>query len=173
MADMDFLIAAREEALKAGNWPRFNAATRLIVEKENETELQIFPAGLQWVAPFVGGQKKWVRIEIDFLTVRSLERQRKQVLEAGLIPFFDLCHNHLDVTFLPKRFFWQDGLVAGVWVVGYLTDTGRAAIARGMRYVSPEWLPTNGFPVRVAANLDEPNMGGLVAEPAFDNCPTT
>src|SRR5260370_16965912 len=68
MADMDFLIAAREEALKAGNWPRFNAATRLIVEKENETELQVFPAGLQWVAPFVGGQKKLVRLENSFLS---------------------------------------------------------------------------------------------------------
>jgi hypothetical protein len=142
------------------------------------TEMMYMPAGVNTITPEKGGIGTPIAVLADRAGAAEVEAQRAALVAKNQKPYFDLGHNNEAASFWPEEFFWKDGDKPGIYARGEFTGSGRAAIeGKDFRQFSPVFHVDNkrGRPARLVNGFKkpnvkvEPNMGGLVNDPAFYN----
>ncbi len=142
-------------------------------------EFMFMPAGTQTInatkgVPGQRGKDITVNVLVDKGTESKLQAQLDAINSRnGDRAYFDFNHDDKEASFWPSRFTWRDQPVAGVYVAGDWSDSGKRAInGKVYRSFSPVFHVDDDSknPARIICNLNaRPNMGGLVNNPAFKN----
>jgi len=136
-------------------------------------EILFLPIGLHSIMPVSGGIGRPIKVQVDPATANSIERQRTLLMAKGKRPYFDFNHEDGPASFWPESFAWKHG--EGVVAKGEWTSRGRNAVeGRDYRAFSPVFHVNNKRedPATVVCKeTADPNMGGLVNNPAFKDLP--
>jgi phage I-like protein len=147
------------------------AAVELPGNATAKGEIPYLPTGIHEITPIAGGIGRPIRVLVDQRAAIAMEERRLAIIAKGKRPFLDLNHDDSAASFRPSKFIWRDG--EGVVCLGAWTGSGKKAVD-GKDYCgfSPVFHVDNkrADPARVIAQLDNlnPNMGGLVNDPAFN-----
>ncbi len=148
------------------------AAVELSDNATDKNEFVYLPIGIHSITPISGGIGKPIKVLVDRQAATVIEERRVALVSKGKRPYMDHDHGESAASFRPSKFIWRDG--EGVVCQGAWTGSGKKAVD-GKDYCgfSPVFFVDNKLadPARVVAKLDNlnPNMGGLVNDPAFNN----
>lgn len=133
--------------------------------------MMYMPGGLQEITPVAGGIGRPMRVLVDAEGARALQRQCVALRARGKRAFFDFNHEDGPASFWPEEFFYSESPEPGIYCRGEWTAAGRASVeGKEWRQFSPVFHVDNkrGNPARIVCReTAEPNMGGLVNDPAF------
>jgi hypothetical protein len=136
-------------------------------------EILFLPIGLHGITPVAGGIGRPIKVKVDQRSADAIEQQRKTFAVNRKRPYFDFNHNDDQASFWPDRFFWRPG--EGVIARGEWSSRGRQAVeGKDYRAFSPVFHVDNkrSDPATVICKEQaDPNMGGLVNNPAFKDLP--
>lgn len=132
--------------------------------------IQYMPPGTSVINAWSEGNPVRRVIHVDRSSAQRLQADleaKQAAADAGEAPrpcgFFD--HEKKAASFLPKRFYWQDGL--GVMLEVDWTNAGRTAVAgRDYSYFSPRFT-ADAEDGTVLGLTDNVEVGSLVNNPAF------
>jgi hypothetical protein len=136
-------------------------------------EILFLPTGVHGITPVAGGIGRPIKVKVGYKTAQVIEEQRAKLHAQGKRPYFDFNHHDDRASFWPKSFIWRQG--DGVVALGEWTATGRQAVeGKDYRAFSPVFHVDNkrADPAEVVCkDQADPNMGGLVNNPAFKDLP--
>ena len=136
-------------------------------------EMMFMPAGSHTITPSQAGKAVKVTVLVTPAGAQELEAQRAALEAKGKRPYFDFNHEDGPASFWPTAFYWKDGPAPGIYCRGEWSDSGRTAVeGKEYRQFSPVFHVDNvrANPAQIVAReLANPNMGGLVNNPAFSN----
>jgi hypothetical protein len=143
------------------------------ISAASKNELLFLPIGLHAITPVAGGIGRPIKVKVNDATAAAIEQQRAIQAGKGKRPYFDFNHEDGPASFWPEAFIWRAG--EGVIAKGEWSRRGRAAVeGKDYRAFSPVFHVDNkrGDPATVVCKGEaEPNMGGLVNNPAFKDLP--
>ncbi len=136
-------------------------------------EILFLPIGLHAITPVAGGIGRPIKVKVGPESAQAIESQRAQLMASGKRPYFDFNHSDDRASFWPNQFIWRPG--EGVIARGEWSDGGKRSVeGRDYRAFSPVFHVDNkraeAATVICKDNAD-PNMGGLVNNPAFKDLP--
>src|SRR5215472_6368506 len=136
-------------------------------------EILFLPIGLHAITPVSGGIGKPIKVHVNEESAVVVENQRRALMASGKRPYFDFNHEDGPASFWPNNFIWRPG--EGVVACGDWSKRGREAVeGRDYRAFSPVFHVDNKrakAALVVFKDSADPNMGGLVNNPAFKNLP--
>jgi hypothetical protein len=136
-------------------------------------EILFLPIGLHAITPVAGGIGRPIKVNVTAAAADAIEAQRARLRAKGKRPYFDFNHEDDAASFWPDSFHWRAG--EGVIAKGEWTRRGREAVeGKDYRAFSPVFHVDNkrAEAARVICKEQaDPNMGGLVNNPAFNNLP--
>jgi hypothetical protein len=143
------------------------------ISPTTRNELLFLPIGLHAITPVAGGIGRPIKVKVDEGSAAAIEKQRRVMAGKRKRPYFDFNHNDDQASFWPEQFFWRQG--EGVIARGEWTRRGREAVeGKDYRAFSPVFHVDNKRAEAAQVICKEhadPNMGGLVNNPAFNNLP--
>jgi len=136
-------------------------------------EILFLPIGLHAITPVSGGIGRPIKVKVGPESAQAIESQRSKLMASGKRPYFDFNHSDDRASFWPNQFIWRPG--EGVIARGEWSDGGKRSVeGRDYRAFSPVFHVDNkraeAATVICKDNAD-PNMGGLVNNPAFKDLP--
>ena len=136
-------------------------------------EILFLPIGLHAITPVAGGIGRPIKVNVGPESAIAIERQHKALMAKGKRPYFDFNHEDGPASFWPETFVWRGG--EGVIAKGEWSRRGKSAVeGKDFRAFSPVFHVDNkradSAQVVCKENAD-PNMGGLVNNPAFKDLP--
>ena len=136
-------------------------------------EILFLPVGMHEITPVMGGIGRPIKVKVDGNAASLMEKQRAGLVAKGKRPYFDFNHEDGPASFWPEMFTWRVG--EGVIAKGEWTARGRNAVeGKDYRAFSPVFHVDNkrSDPATVVCkDTADPNMGGLVNNPAFKDLP--
>ncbi len=137
-------------------------------------EILFLPIGLHAITPVAGGIGRPIKVKVGPESAASIEAQRQKLMDRKTPPYFDFNHTDDAACFWPKTFVWRAG--EGVIARGEWTNRGKNAVeGRDYRAFSPVFHVDNkrsdSGAIVVCKDNADPNMGGLVNNPAFKDLP--
>src|SRR5882724_1948439 len=143
------------------------------IEATATNEILFLPIGLHAITPVSGGIGRPIRVKIDDLAAANIQKQHEVLRASGKRPYFDFNHEDGPASFWPETFVWKQG--EGVIAKGEWTRRGKSAVeGKDFRAFSPVFHVDNkrSDPATVVCKeTADPNMGGLVNNPAFKDLP--
>lgn len=145
--------------------------TAVAVDPTASGVMMYMPGGMQEITPVDGGIGKPIRVLVEAGGANALQGQFRALSAKGKRPFFDFNHEDGPASFWPEEFFWSETPEPGIYAKGEWTSRGREAVeGKEFRQFSPVFHVDNkrANPARIVARAyADPNMGGLVNNPAF------
>ncbi len=136
-------------------------------------EILFLPIGLHAITPVAGGIGRPIKVKVGPESAQAIEAQRSKLMAAGKRPYFDFNHSDDRASFWPNQFVWRPG--EGVIARGEWSDGGKRSVeGRDYRAFSPVFHVDNKraeAAIVVCKENADPNMGGLVNNPAFKDLP--
>jgi len=136
-------------------------------------EILFLPIGLHAITPVHGGIGRPIKVKVDGPSAMAIEKQYAALKAAGKRPYFDFNHEDGPASFWPESFIWRQG--EGIIAKGEWTKRGRDSVeGKDYRAFSPVFHVDNkrSDPATVICKeTADPNMGGLVNNPAFKDLP--
>ncbi len=136
-------------------------------------EILFLPIGLHAITPVAGGIGRPIKVKVGPESAQAIEAQRSKLMADGKRPYFDFNHSDDRASFWPNQFVWRPG--EGVIARGEWSDGGKRSVeGRDYRAFSPVFHVDNKraeAAVVVCKENADPNMGGLVNNPAFKDLP--
>lgn len=150
------------------------AAIEMPVTAAQGNEIVYLPTGLHPITPTKGGIGKAIKVLVTRSAAAEIEKRRAAIVAKGKRPYFDFNHEDGEASFWPTNFFWREG--EGVIAAGDWSGSGRRSVQdKDYCAFSPVFYvdDPHGDPAHVMANEKnfDPNMGGLVNNPAFKDLP--
>jgi hypothetical protein len=147
------------------------AAVELSATARNE--LLFLPIGVHAITPVAGGIGRPIKVKVDERSADAIEQQRRIMAGKGKRPYCDFNHEDGPASFWIESFHWRGS--EGVIAKGEWTARGRSAVeGKDYRAFSPVFHVDNkrSDPATVICKEHaDPNMGGLVNNPAFKDLP--
>src|SRR6266446_7795112 len=147
--------------------------SKLSADATTTNEILFLPIGLHAITPVSGGIGRPIKVKIDNNAASAIQKQHEVLMASGKRPYFDFNHEDGPASFWPESFAWRAG--EGVVAKGEWSARGRNAVeGKDFRAFSPVFHVDNkrSDPATVVCkDTADPNMGGLVNNPAFDNLP--
>jgi hypothetical protein len=136
-------------------------------------EILFLPIGLHEITPVAGGIGRPIKVKVGPEAAIAIEKQRASLMANGKRPYFDFNHDDNRAAFWPKSFIWRNG--EGVIASGEWSQSGKTAVeGKDFRAFSPVFHVDNKraeAAVVICKETADPNMGGLVNNPAFKDLP--
>jgi len=136
-------------------------------------EILFLPIGLHAITPVAGGIGRPIKVKIGPDSAQAIEKQRVALMASGKRPYFDFNHDDNRAAFWPKSFIWRNG--EGVIASGEWSQSGKTAVeGKDFRAFSPVFHVDNKraeAALVICKETADPNMGGLVNNPAFKDLP--
>jgi len=143
------------------------------ISPTSTNEILFLPVGLHAITPVSGGIGRPIKVHISEESAVVVENQRRALMANGKRPYFDFNHEDGPASFWPDSFEWRNG--EGVIAKGDWSKRGREAVeGRDYRAFSPVFHVDNkraDAAQVICKQTADPNMGGLVNNPAFKNLP--
>jgi hypothetical protein len=154
-------------------FPPIECRAAVEISHITSNEVLFLPVGLHEITPVGGGIGRPIKIKIGPEAAQALEEQRTALNANGKRPYFDFNHQDDAACFWPQSFIWRPG--EGVIAKGEWSSRGLTAVeGKDYRAFSPVFHVDNkrANPAKVVCKkLADPNMGGLVNNPAFKDLP--
>lgn len=136
-------------------------------------EILFLPIGLHAITPVAGGIGRPIKVKIGPDSAQAIEKQRAALMASGKRPYFDFNHDDNRAAFWPMSFTWRNG--EGVIASGEWSQSGKTAVeGKDFRAFSPVFHVDNKraeAALVICKETADPNMGGLVNNPAFKDLP--
>ena len=136
-------------------------------------EILFLPIGLHAITPVSGGIGKPIKVKVDQAAAMEINSQFVGLMAKGKRPYFDFNHEDGPAAFWPTSFIWRSG--EGVIATGEWSARGKRSVeGKDYRAFSPVFHVDNkrSDPATVVCKeTADPNMGGLVNNPAFKDLP--
>lgn len=136
-------------------------------------EILFLPIGLHAITPVSGGIGRPIKVKVDQSSAVVIQKQYAALLASGKRAYFDFNHEDGPASFWPESFIWRQG--EGVVAKGEWTSRGKISVeGKDFRAFSPVFHVDNkrSDPATVVCKeTADPNMGGLVNNPAFKDLP--
>jgi phage I-like protein len=136
-------------------------------------EILFLPIGLHAITPISGGIGRPIKVKVDAQSASVMQQQHSKLMAAGKRPYFDFNHEDGPASFWPEQFIWRSG--EGVIARGEWSRRGKTAVeGKDFRAFSPVFHVDNKraeAALVICKDTAEPNMGGLVNNPAFKDLP--
>jgi Mu-like prophage I protein len=136
-------------------------------------EILFLPIGLHAITPVAGGIGRPIKVKIGPESASAIDKQRTILINSGKRPYFDFNHEDGPASFWPETFVWRSG--EGVIARGEWTRRGKDAVeGKDFRAFSPVFHVDNKrseAAIVICKETADPNMGGLVNNPAFKDLP--
>jgi len=136
-------------------------------------EILFLPVGLHAITPVSGGIGRPIKVKVDQASASAIQKQLGLLMARHKRPYFDFNHEDGPASFWPEDFIWRSG--EGIIAKGEWSRRGKTAVeGKDFRAFSPVFHVDNkrSDPAQVVCKeTADPNMGGLVNNPAFDNLP--
>jgi phage I-like protein len=165
------------EESKAGNASNTEEAIEcraaVDISPTTTNEILFLPIGLHAITPVAGGIGRPIKVKVDQSSASAIHQQLSALRASGKRAYFDFNHEDGPASFWPEDFIWRSG--EGVIAKGEWTRRGKDAVeGRDFRAFSPVFHVDNkrSDPATVVCkDTADPNMGGLVNNPAFKDLP--
>lgn len=136
-------------------------------------EILFLPMGLHAITPVSGGIGRPIKVKVTQDAATAISQQHAALMAKGKRPYFDFNHEDGPASFWPESFIWRNG--EGVIARGEWSRRGKSAVeGKDFRAFSPVFHVDNKraeAATVVCKENAEPNMGGLVNNPAFKDLP--
>lgn len=136
-------------------------------------EILFLPTGLHAITPVSGGIGRPIKVQVTADAAAAIQQQHDALMAKGKRPYFDFNHEDGPASFWPNAYIWRNG--EGVIARGEWSQRGRSAVeGKDYRAFSPVFHVDNKRAEAaqvVCKDTAEPNMGGLVNNPAFKDLP--
>src|SRR5258707_5271609 len=136
-------------------------------------EILFLPIGLHAITPVSGGIGRAIKVKVDAQSATVIQQQHAALMASGKKPYFDFNHDDNKAAFWPTDFVWRAG--EGVIARGEWSAAGKRSVeGKDYRAFSPVFHVDNkrSDPAMVVCKeTADPNMGGLVNNPAFKDLP--
>lgn len=136
-------------------------------------EILFLPIGLHAITPVSGGIGRPIKVKVTPESAHAVQEQHTLLMAKGKRPYFDFNHEDGPASFWPEQFIWRNG--EGVIARGEWTSRGRKSVeGKDYRAFSPVFHVDNKraeAALVVCKENADPNMGGLVNNPAFKDLP--
>src|SRR6266478_3897664 len=136
-------------------------------------EILFLPVGLHAITPVSGGIGRPIKVKVDQASALAIQKQLGLLMSRHKRPYFDFNHEDGPASFWPEDFIWRSG--EGIIAKGEWSRRGKTAVeGKDFRAFSPVFHvdnKRNDPAIVVCKETADPNMGGLVNNPAFDNLP--
>src|SRR5882724_11074420 len=143
------------------------------IEATATNEILFLPIGLHAITPVSGGIGRPIKVQIDGAAALAIQKQHEVLRASGKRPYFDFNHEDGPASFWPESFVWKQG--EGVIAKGEWSRRGKSAVeGKDFRAFSPVFHVDNKRSdpaIVVCKETADPNMGGLVNNPAFKDLP--
>ncbi len=143
------------------------------IPQTSTNEILFLPIGLHAITPVAGGIGRPIKVKVGPESASVIEAQRQKLMASGKRPYFDFNHEDGPASFWPETFVWRGG--EGVIAKGEWSRRGKSAVeGKDFRAFSPVFHVDNKRAdpaIVVCKDNAEPNMGGLVNNPAFKDLP--
>src|SRR6266446_3276784 len=147
--------------------------SKLSADATTTNEILFLPIGLHAITPVSGGIGRPIKVKIDNNAASAIQKQHEVLMASGKRPYFDFNHEDGPASFWPEAFAWRTG--EGVVAKGEWSARGKRAVeGKDFRAFSPVFHVDNKraeAATVVCKETADPNMGGLVNNPAFKDLP--
>jgi uncharacterized protein DUF6582/Mu-like prophage I protein len=135
-----------------------------LVDEEPPGVIMFAPAGRHRIRPLVNGQPQEIDVEVDSNAVSILQADLTKRQQGKVRPIGAFDHKPGPASFIPKRFFWNDG--EGVMLEVDWTGRGLRTIqGRDYSYFSPSFRWNEG---KIVGLPEKGEIGSLTNAPAFE-----